>query len=97
MNEHDGWVASPDLPMLYLHFIVVYLKCVEACSNYRYQWYKTCGGIFEFFKGDNQAVSVNSQSKRRLNLTGLLNDRSYIDAIKSFPINYWFTIVDEVL
>ena len=26
MNEHDGWVASPDLPMLYLHFIVVYLK-----------------------------------------------------------------------
>ncbi len=24
MNEHDGWVASPDLPMLYLHFIVVY-------------------------------------------------------------------------
>ncbi len=27
MNEHDGWVASPDLPMLYLHFIVVYLKC----------------------------------------------------------------------
>ncbi len=28
MNEHDGWVASPDLPMLYLHFIVVYLKCL---------------------------------------------------------------------
>jgi len=43
--------------------------------------------VTEFFKGDNQAVSVNSQSKRRLNLTGLLNDRSYIDAIKSFPIN----------
>jgi hypothetical protein len=52
MNEHDGWVASPDLPMLYLHFIVVYLKCVETCSNYRYQWYKTCGGIFEFFQGE---------------------------------------------
>jgi hypothetical protein len=29
MNEHDGWVASPDLPMLYLHFIVVYLKCLK--------------------------------------------------------------------
>ena len=43
--------------------------------------------VTEFFKGDNQAVSVNSQSKRRLNLTGLLNDRSYIDVIKSFPIN----------
>jgi hypothetical protein len=27
LNEHNGWVASPDLPMLYLHFIVVYLKC----------------------------------------------------------------------
>jgi hypothetical protein len=27
MKKHDGWVASPDLPMLYLHFIVIYLKC----------------------------------------------------------------------
>ncbi|MEY3060231.1 MAG: hypothetical protein RL000_1583 [Bacteroidota bacterium] len=43
--------------------------------------------VTDFFKGDNQAVSVNSQAKRRLNLTGLLNDRSYIDVIKSFPIN----------
>ena len=43
--------------------------------------------VTDFFKGDNQAVSVSSQAKRRLNLTGLLNDRSYIDVIKSFPIN----------
>ena len=43
--------------------------------------------VTEFFKGENQAVSVSSQAKRRFNLTGLLNDRSYIDVIKSFPIN----------
>ena len=43
--------------------------------------------VTDFFKGDNQAVAVSSQAKRRLNLTGLLNDRSYIDEIKSFPIN----------
>jgi hypothetical protein len=29
MNEHDGWVASPDLPMLYLHFIVIYLNVLK--------------------------------------------------------------------
>jgi hypothetical protein len=38
--------------MLYLHFIVVYLKCIETCPIYRFQWYKTCGGIFEFFQGE---------------------------------------------
>jgi hypothetical protein len=43
--------------------------------------------VTDFFKGENQAVSVSSQAKRRLNLTGVLNDRSYIDVIKSFPIN----------
>jgi hypothetical protein len=43
--------------------------------------------VTDFFKGDNQAVSVSSQAKRRFNLTGLLTDRSYIDVIKSFPIN----------
>ena len=43
--------------------------------------------VTDFFKGDNQAVSVSSQAKRRLSLTGLLNDRTYIDVIKSFPIN----------
>jgi hypothetical protein len=43
--------------------------------------------VTDFFKGDNQVVSVNSQSKRRLNLNGILPDRSYIEVIKSFPIN----------
>lgn len=43
--------------------------------------------VTDFFKGDNQAVSVSSQAKRRLSLTSVLNDRSYIDVIKTFPIN----------
>lgn len=43
--------------------------------------------VSDFFKGDNQAVSISSQGKRRLGLTGLLNDRSYVEVIKSFPIN----------
>lgn len=43
--------------------------------------------VTDFFKGDNQAVSLNASSKRRLNLTMLMADRSYIETIKSFPIN----------
>jgi hypothetical protein len=43
--------------------------------------------VTDFFKGDNQPVSLNSSIKRRLNLGGLANDRSYIESIKSYPIN----------
>lgn len=43
--------------------------------------------VTDFFKGDNLAVSLNASSKRRLNLTMLMADRSYIETIKSFPIN----------
>ena len=43
--------------------------------------------VTDFFKGDNQAVAVSNQAKRRLSLTALLADRSYIEVIKSFPIN----------
>lgn len=43
--------------------------------------------VTDFFKGDNQAVSLNPAAKRRLNLMALLGDRSYIEVIKSFPIN----------
>ena len=41
----------------------------------------------DFFKGDNQAVSLSPSSKRRLNLTSIQLDKSYIESIKSFPIN----------
>ncbi len=43
--------------------------------------------VTDFLKGDNQAVSLNASSKRRLNLSMLQGDRSYIETIKSFPIN----------
>jgi hypothetical protein len=43
--------------------------------------------VTDFFKGDNQPVSLNPGAKRRLNLGGLQNDRSYIESIRSFPLN----------
>jgi hypothetical protein len=41
----------------------------------------------DFFKGDNQPVSISSGAKRRFNLGGLQNDRSFIESIRSYPIN----------
>jgi Met-zincin/Domain of unknown function (DUF5117)/Domain of unknown function (DUF5118) len=43
--------------------------------------------VSDFFKGDNQAVSISPSSKRRLNLTALAQDRSFISKINTFPIN----------
>ena len=43
--------------------------------------------VTDFFKGDNQPVSLNAGTKRRLNLGGLASDRSYIESIRSYPIN----------
>ncbi len=43
--------------------------------------------VTEFFKGDNQPVSLGSGAKRRLGLGGLASDRSYIESIKAYPIN----------
>jgi len=43
--------------------------------------------VTDYFKGDNQAVSVSQFAKRRLNLSSIALDRSYIQKIKSFPIN----------
>ncbi|HEX5669876.1 MAG TPA: DUF5117 domain-containing protein, partial [Chitinophagaceae bacterium] len=39
--------------------------------------------VTDFFKGDNQPVSLSSSTKRRLSLGGLASDRSYIESIKS--------------
>ncbi len=41
----------------------------------------------DFFKGDNQPVSLSSGTKRRLSLSSLASDRSYIESIRSYPIN----------
>ncbi len=43
--------------------------------------------VTDFFKGDNQVVSINSNVKRGLSLSQIAADRSYIDKILSFPLN----------
>lgn len=43
--------------------------------------------VTEFFKGDNQVVSLDPQDKRAFNLSMLANERSYIQSINSYPIN----------
>ena len=41
----------------------------------------------DFFKGDNLPVSINANVKRRFSLGGIQSDRSYIESIRTFPIN----------
>jgi hypothetical protein len=43
--------------------------------------------VTDFFKGDNQLVSLDPRNKRSFSLGQLQSDRSYIQSIKSFPIN----------
>lgn len=43
--------------------------------------------VTEFFKGDNQVVSLTPAIKRRFNMTSIASDRSYIETIRSYPIN----------
>jgi len=43
--------------------------------------------VTEFFKGDNQAVSLSPGIKRRFNLGSLSTDRSYIESIHTYPTN----------
>ena len=43
--------------------------------------------VSDFFKGDNQPVSINNYVKKGLNLSSLASDRSYIQNINSYPIN----------
>jgi hypothetical protein len=43
--------------------------------------------VTDFFKGDNQVVSIPSSIKSRMRLGGLAGDRSYIDHINTYPIN----------
>lgn len=43
--------------------------------------------VTDFFKGDNQVVSINANVKRALSLSSLAADRSYIQKVTSFPIN----------
>ena len=43
--------------------------------------------VTDFFKNDNQPVSLSPAVKRRYNLSGISTDRSYIQAIHTYPIN----------
>ncbi len=43
--------------------------------------------VTDFFKGDNQVVSLNPSGKRSFNLAGIASDRSYIQHIHTYPIN----------
>lgn len=43
--------------------------------------------VTDFFKGDNQVVSLNPAGKRSFNLAGIASDRSFIQHINTYPIN----------
>jgi ribosomal protein S18 acetylase RimI-like enzyme len=43
--------------------------------------------VTDFFKGDNQVVSLTPAIKRRFSLTAISADRSYIESIHTYPIN----------
>lgn len=43
--------------------------------------------VTDFFKGDNQVVSLTPATKRRFNLSSIATDRSYIETIRSFQNN----------
>ncbi len=43
--------------------------------------------VTDFFRGDNQVVSLDPSIKRRLSLSALSPDRTYIQSINTYPIN----------
>ncbi|HVZ24533.1 MAG TPA: DUF5117 domain-containing protein, partial [Sediminibacterium sp.] len=43
--------------------------------------------VTDFFKGDNQVVSLDPRAKRSFGLGALAPDRSYVDFIHTYPIN----------
>ena len=43
--------------------------------------------VTDFFKGDNQPVSLTPAIKRRFSLAALAPERSYVESIRTYPIN----------
>lgn len=43
--------------------------------------------VTDFFKGDNQVVGLDQGDKRQFNLTAIAADRSYVQSIRTYPIN----------
>jgi hypothetical protein len=49
--------------------------------------------VTDFFKNDNQPMSLSPSTKRRFNLSGQQNDKSYIESIHPLPINMEVRVV----
>lgn len=49
--------------------------------------------VSDFFEGDNQPVSLNSNTKKRFNLGNQVADRTYISSVSTFPINTEIKVV----
>lgn len=49
--------------------------------------------VTDFFKGDNQIVSIQPNAKSNYKMGGVLSDRTYIQSIKTFPINTEIKVV----
>ena len=49
--------------------------------------------VTDFFKGDNLPVSLSVMTKKHLNLSAQLNDKTYIHHISSFPLNTEIRVV----
>ena len=43
--------------------------------------------VTDFFKGDNNPISIGEFTKKRFNLSSQVSDRTYIQNINSYPIN----------
>lgn len=43
--------------------------------------------VSDYFKGDNQPVSIGAYTKKRFNLSSQVSDRTYISNINTYPIN----------
>jgi hypothetical protein len=43
--------------------------------------------VTDFFKGDNQPITLGDFHKKKFNLAGQVSDRSYISGINTYPIN----------
>lgn len=43
--------------------------------------------VSDFFKGDNQPITLSEFNKKRLSLSSQISDRSYIAGINTYPIN----------
>ncbi|MEI8074912.1 MAG: zinc-dependent metalloprotease [Bacteroidota bacterium] len=43
--------------------------------------------VTDFFKGDNQVVGLDQSDKRQFSLAAIAPDRSYVQSIRTYPIN----------